>query len=218
MSRASPENRPPVGIAILAKAPVAGFAKTRLIPALGAAGAAALQDWLLRHAVRQALAADIGPVTLWCAPDPDHPAFTRCRQLGAVDLCTQPESDLGERMRHAIAESPTRAGTLVIGTDCPGLTPAILRNAATALADHDATVIPAEDGGYVLIGMQSAATEVFTDITWSSDQVMIQTRQRLASNGWRWREFDPLWDVDRDSDLPRLYQHFPESQCPSEPS
>ena len=58
-----------VGVAILAKAPLAGFAKTRLIPRLGAEGAAALQRWLLQRTVATALSAGIGPVTLWCAPD-----------------------------------------------------------------------------------------------------------------------------------------------------
>ncbi|MBL8419518.1 MAG: glycosyltransferase, partial [Dechloromonas sp.] len=61
-----------IGLAILAKAPVPGLAKTRLIPHLGADGAAALQRWLLERIVTTALAADIGPVSLWCTPDIGH--------------------------------------------------------------------------------------------------------------------------------------------------
>ena len=111
----------------------------------------------------------------------------------------------------AIAGTSTPAGTLVIGTDCPALTPALLRQAANALATHGATVVPAEDGGYVLIGMRQAAPQVFADVDWSTGRVMAQTRARLLEIGWRWQEFAPLWDVDRGEDLDRLNARFPES-------
>ena len=200
-----------VGVAILAKAPLAGFAKTRLIPRLGADGAAALQRWLLQRTVTTALSAGIGPVTLWCAPDATHPDFVLCRAFGPLALRRQPDGDLGARMLAAIAGTTTPAGTLVIGTDCPALTPALLRQAANALAAHDAAVVPAEDGGYVLIGMRQAAPQVFAEVDWSTGRVMAQTRARLAEIGWRWQEFAPLWDVDRGEDLDRLNACFPES-------
>lgn len=211
MSLANPERKAPVAVAILAKAPIPGLAKTRLIPHLGADGAADLQRWLLRRAVATALAADIGPVTLWCAPDPEHPAFLASLDQGPLSLRQQPDTDLGERMRLAIAES-TAAGTLVVGTDCPLLTPGHLQRAAAALADHDAVVTPAEDGGYVLIGMQEARHQVFADVAWSTDRVMAQTRHRLASIDWKWAEFAPLWDVDRSEDFERLLHCLPESR------
>ena len=204
------ERTPPIEVAILAKAPIAGLAKTRLMPHLGAAGAAALQGWLLQRTVATALAADLGPVTLWCAPEIDHPEFAACRRPGRLSLRRQPDGDLGARMHAAIAESSTSAGTLVIGTDCPLLTPALLRQAADTLQQHQATLIPAEDGGYVLIGMQKAAPEVFRQVDWSSSQVMAQTRARLSAIGWRWFEFQPLWDVDRKEDFERLAGCFPE--------
>jgi len=200
-----------VGVAILAKAPLAGFAKTRLIPRLGAEGAAALQRWLLQRTVTTALNAGIGPVTLWCAPNATHPDFAACRALGQLALRRQPDGDLGVRMLAAIAGTTTPAGTLVIGTDCPALTPDLLRQAANALAAHDAAVVPAEDGGYVLIGMRQAAPQVFADVDWSTGRVMAQTRARLLEIGWRWQEFAPLWDVDRGEDLDRLNASFPES-------
>lgn len=199
-----------VGIAILAKAPLPGLAKTRLIPQLGAAGAAALQGWLLQRTVATAMAAALGPVSLWCAPDVDHPAFAACREQCSLALQRQPDGDLGERMHAAIARSPTPAGTLVIGTDCPALTPELLRQAAASLEQHEATLIPAEDGGYVLIGMRQAAPAVFADVEWSSERVSAQTRQRLAGIGWRWAEFGPLWDVDRGEDLVRLRALLPD--------
>ena len=209
MASGKTEHRPGVGVAILAKAPLAGYAKTRLIPRLGAEGAAALQRWLLQRTVTTALGAGIGPVSLWCAPDTLHPDFTLCRTFGPITLHRQPDGDLGDRMLAAIAETTMPAGTLVIGTDCPALTPALLRQAASALAAHDATVIPAEDGGYVLIGMRRAAPGVFAGVGWSGGSVMAQTRVRLAEIGWRWKEFAPLWDVDRSEDLDRLDACFP---------
>ena len=200
-----------VGVAILARAPIPGAAKTRLIPALGAEGAARLQRWMLQRTVAMALVADVGPVSLWCAGDPAHPDFAVCRAFGRVDLQPQPEGDLGERMLAAIASSSTPAGTLVIGTDCPALGAAQLRESARALGDHDAVVIPAEDGGYVLIGMKTPAPEAFAGVDWGSARVMAQTRQRLAALGWRWQEADPLWDVDLPQDLDRLFAGYPDA-------
>ena len=198
-----------IGVAILAKAPLAGFAKTRLIPHLGAEGAAGLQRWLLQRTVKTALSAGLGPVTLWCAPDTLHPDFALCHTFGPLTLRRQPDGDLGERMLTAFAETTTPAGTLVIGTDCPALTPALLHQAAKALAVNDAAVVPAEDGGYVLIGMRQAAPRIFDAVDWSTGRVMAQTRERLVEIGWRWQEFAPLWDVDRGADLDRLNASFP---------
>ncbi|RAI46105.1 TIGR04282 family arsenosugar biosynthesis glycosyltransferase [Rhodoplanes roseus] len=196
----SPE---PVAIAILAKAPVPGLAKTRLIPGLGAAGAAALQERLTARAVTTALAAATGPVKLWATPDPRHPSFSRLAAHTAVGLFPQPDGDLGTRMRVA---AETAAGpVLVIGTDCPVLTAPHLVACAESLRDGiDAVVIPAEDGGYVLIGMRLARPELFSGMPWSTAEVMASTRRRLARTGLSWREPARLWDVDRPEDLARL--------------
>ncbi len=211
MSRVNTEYDGRIGIAILAKAPIPGLTKTRLIPHLGAEGAAALQRWLLQRTVATALMADVGPVSLWCAPDTHHPDFAVCRAYGPVTLQQQPEGDLGARMLAAINQSPTPAGTLVIGTDCPMLSQGLLRQAAACLRENAATVIPAEDGGYVLIGLRQGNQRVFSDIDWSTDRVMAQTRQRLDELAWRWNEFSPLWDVDRREDFERLLAHFPDA-------
>lgn len=92
-------------------------------------------------------------------------------------------------MHVAIAESPSCKGTLVIGTDYPALTSNLLRQAAETLQYHDAVVIPAEDGGYVLIGTRQAEGQLFQAVNWSTDQVIVQTRARLIAMNWRWREF-----------------------------
>lgn len=200
-----------VGVAILARAPIPGEAKTRLIPALGAEGAANLQRWLLQRTVAMALIADVGPVSLWYAGDPGHEDFALCRAFGAVTLHRQPEGSLGERMLAAVAESSASEGTLVIGTDSPALGSTHLRNAANALKKVDAIVIPAEDGGYVLIGMKRPAKEIFEGVDWGTDRVMAQTRQRLSAKGWQWSEPDSLWDVDLPRDLERLYSGYPDA-------
>jgi rSAM/selenodomain-associated transferase 1 len=206
----NPEAPARISVAILARAPVPGQAKTRLIPLLGAEGAASLQAWMLQRAVTTALAADVGPVTLWCEGDPRHHAIIRCRELGPLSVRPQVAGDLGRRMLAAVEESPTAKGTLVIGTDCPVLSAAHLREAARSLADRDAVLIPVEDGGYVLIGMKTPVAGAFAGIDWGSPQVMAQTRQSLATMGWRWAELATLWDVDRPEDVKRLAGMFPE--------
>ena len=195
----------PVSVAVFARAPIAGHAKTRLIRRLGADGAAKLQQCLVQRAVRTALSANVGPVSLWCTPDCSHPAFVAIRRETNVELCTQRGGDLGARMHDAI-ETLCRTGhALLIGSDCPALTVATLRAAAQALGDgSDAVVVPAEDGGYVLVGLRRADRSLFDAMPWSSDHVMIRTRERLRQAGSRWRELDASWDVDRPEDVDRL--------------
>src|SRR5262249_25017896 len=191
MSRASPE---PVAVAILAKAPLPGLAKTRLAPALGAAGAAALQARLIERAAETARAANIGPVTLWAAPDQDHPTFPTLAALFGVKLARQPDGDLGIRMLTALEAA--RGPAIVIGTDCPALHPAHLRAAAGALAGGvDAVVVPVEDGGYALIGMREPQPALFADMPWSTAGVMAGTPRRLTRLSLTPREPAPAWGV-----------------------
>lgn len=212
MCPTNPERTDRIGVAILARAPIPGQTKTRLIPALGAEGVARLQRWLTLRTVTMALAADVGPVTLWCDGDTRHLDFALCRAFGAVVVRQQPEGDLGVRMLTALRQSPTPAGTLIVGTDCPALTATYLRQAAHLLDAHDAVVLPAEDGGYVLTGMRSPAPGFFRGIDWGSQRVMKQTRQRLKTLGWRWAEPVTLWDVDRPEDLDRLFAWAPDAR------
>ncbi len=195
------------GLAILAKAPVPGLAKTRLIPALGAAGAARVQRSFTRAAVQLAAQAGARPVALWCAPSPAHRLFRALRATTSVDLMPQCSGDLGLRMTHAMEHHfdvhPALA-LLIIGTDCPMLSPGHLQQAAGALSQHDVVLIPAEDGGYVLVGMRRCVPEVFHDIAWSTPEVMDQTRQRMRAAGVSWCELEPLWDVDLPADWQRL--------------
>jgi rSAM/selenodomain-associated transferase 1 len=192
----------PTGIAVFAKAPVPGEVKTRLAPALGAQGAARLHERLVEHAIATALEARLGPVSLWCAPDESHPFFRRCAQRHGVALRCQHGRDLGERMHHAFVGSA--APLLVVGSDCPALDAGELRAAAEALRTHDAVFIPAEDGGYVLVGLSRPDARLFDGLAWGTDSVMARTRERLRAAGLRWHERPTLWDVDRPDDYARL--------------
>jgi rSAM/selenodomain-associated transferase 1 len=193
----------PVAVAVLAKAPLAGFAKTRLIPVLGPDGAAVLQARLIARAVATACAAAIGPVTLWGTPDHNHPAFRAVGEHLGIALARQGDGDLGARMLAAIEAA--NAPALVIGTDCPALTSDHLRAAADGLrGGSDAVVIPAEDGGYVLIGMRAPERALFSGMHWSTPGVMDETRRRLRARGLRWQEPVTLWDLDLPEDLERL--------------
>ena len=193
----------PVAVAVLARAPVAGFAKTRLIPALGAVRAARLQARLIERAVDTALAAATGPVTVWATPDETQAAIQALHQRRGVALARQPDGDLGARMLAALkgADGPA----LVIGSDCPGLMPAHLRQAADVLrGGGDAAVCPAEDGGYVLIGLRTPLPALFAGMSWSTPGVMEETRRRMRHHKLAWQEPATLWDVDMPEDLPRL--------------
>jgi uncharacterized protein len=193
----------PVAVAILAKAPIPGLAKTRLIPAIGAHAAAVLAERLIERAVETALAADIGPVTLWCAPDTDHAAFRELAARHRFALRPQPAGDLGVRM--AAAMLAVSGPVLVIGSDCPPLTARHLRDAARALQDSaDVVLIPAEDGGYVLIGARAAQLALFSGIVWGTATVLDETRRRIAALNLHAVELETLWDVDTENDLARL--------------
>jgi rSAM/selenodomain-associated transferase 1 len=193
----------------MAKAPIPGLTKTRLIPTIGAHAAAVLQERLTERAVTTALAANVGPITVWCTPNPGHIAFRELVARHKIALKRQPEGNLGFRMLTAMAASDRP--TLVIGTDCPALTPADLQAAAAALRDGaDVALIPAEDGGYVLIGARVAQPELFAGMTWGAATVMAETQARIATLKFRSVELAPLWDVDTEDDLARLERDYPE--------
>lgn len=197
---------------VFARAPVAGHAKTRLIPALGPVGAAELHARLVRHTLKNAVAADIGPVTLCCTPDEQHPFFEQCAREFGVGLQVQQGDDLGQRMAHALACSLIeQRQALLIGTDCPALGPEILRKAAQRLNEKVAAVfVPAEDGGYALVGVRQPMPAIFEGIAWGTSAVMAQTRQHLQRLSLDWHELPALNDVDTPDDLTRLQQTHPE--------
>ncbi|MGD9631898.1 MULTISPECIES: TIGR04282 family arsenosugar biosynthesis glycosyltransferase [unclassified Afipia] len=192
------------GVAVFAKAPVAGFAKTRLIPLLGPQGAADLQSLLIGLTLRLVHASPLRPISLWCAPDRSHNLFHRMKERYGLDLHDQAGEDLGSRMLLAFEVLTRDRPLLLIGTDCPALTPAHLIRCAQALRDGaDAAFVPAEDGGYALIGLRKAVPQLFDKISWGTESVMEQTRRRLRSLQLRHFETATLWDVDTPADYER---------------
>ncbi|MFY0992084.1 TIGR04282 family arsenosugar biosynthesis glycosyltransferase [Halomonas sp. C05BenzN] len=195
-------------LAILAKAPIPGETKTRLIPVLGAEGAARLHAALLRHTLEVATDATAAHrITLWTALDHAHPLFLELASQHGIELRAQPQGDLGARMHHALSATPGPG--LLIGSDCPVLTPALLHRCREALDQADAVFLAAEDGGYALVGTRRPSPRLFAAIDWGTQRVMAQTRQRAAAMGWQLTCPAEVWDVDRPADLDRLMHAFP---------
>lgn len=193
-----------IGIAIFAKAPIEGFAKTRLIPRLGAKEAADLQRRLIRHTVETVLAAKIGPLSIWCTPDCAHKTFVSLAATGLVVLHAQSGNDLGARMLNAFEVLTTRHPIMIVGTDCPVLEPAHLLDCANSLRDGaDAVFLPTEDGGYALVGAAKPWPRLFLNMPWGSDRVMRETRLRAQQLGLRIAEPAQLWDIDTPADYDR---------------
>ena len=191
---------------VFAKAPIAGKVKTRLCPPLSDRQAAALHRKLLWHTLETVSRAALGPIELWCMPDIHDPFFNQCRTHFQLELKTQVSGDLGVKMRAALDEGLTHSGrAILIGTDCPSITPTYLCTAATALeADNDVVLGPAQDGGYGLVGAKGGVPDIFVDIPWGTALVMNATLGRLSAYSARFCELQPIWDVDRPADLARL--------------
>lgn len=193
-------------VQVFAKAPQLGAVKTRLVPLIGARAATELHCRLVKHALATAAIARVGPSELWTTVAEDSPFIQVCKRVLGVPLHMQPEGDLGHRMSTAIAHGLARARrVLLIGSDIPAMSHDDLREADAALKrGADAVLGPVEDGGYWLVGLTRHAVPVFHDIAWSSERVMMQTRERLQALGWCWHELTPRWDVDRPEDLSRM--------------
>lgn len=192
-----------IELAVLARAPVPGQCKTRLIPALGAEGAADLHARLVRQTLDQALLWKAARVSLWTAGDPEHPFFQHLAEhFPDLQFRQQREGDLGQRM-HQVFVSNNRP-TLLMGSDCPMITSELLKVCAEALTQTTAVFLPAEDGGYALIGLNQPCPAIFQNLSWGSEQVMQQTRAIMQELGIQWSEPQTVWDVDRPEDVQRL--------------
>jgi glycosyltransferase A (GT-A) superfamily protein (DUF2064 family) len=94
------------------------------------------------------------------------------------------------------------SGVILVGSDCPGIDPDYLKQAAAALHTVPVVVGPANDGGYVLLGARVISENLFSGIAWGTDQVLAQTQRALARVGLQWIELPRLTDIDRPEDLP----------------
>ncbi|ACR32760.1 TIGR04282 family arsenosugar biosynthesis glycosyltransferase [Burkholderia glumae] len=200
-------------VAVFSKPPIPGAVKTRLIPAIGADDAASLHHRLLRHTLSVVCRTRYAR-SLWIAGQLAHPALLDANHDFGIGLLRQEGPDLGARMKHAMRVLlPHATAVAIIGTDCPLLTPAHFERIFNALlGGSEVAAIPAEDGGYVLIGAATSEPArrdvvldaLFDDMPWSTDLVMSRTRERLLRIGASLHELPPLWDVDRPDDLARL--------------
>ena len=182
-------------IAVFAKQPLPGRVKTRLIPALGAEGAARLAAEMLDRTIAEALAT--GLAVELCG-DPDAAGWYE----GPAEPSAQGEGDLGERLaraaRRAIAGGDN---VLLIGADCPSLDRHRLRADARSLETHHAVLHPAADGGYALLGLGRFDPSLFDAIPWSTAAVAAETVARIAALGWSLDLRETLRDVDEPADL-----------------
>ncbi len=198
-------------IGIFAREPIAGKTKTRLIPLLGDEGAAQFHRQCISATLCTAQQAALGKVLLYVTPEPQVDSFFYTL-LPPPACLLQTGDDLGARMHNAFVQGLQQVPRMIIiGTDCPVLTAEHLQKVNTWLTHNEgACFIPAEDGGYVLVGMSrstmlsSSSAALFTGIDWGTDRVMQQTRMAASNAGINLHELSPLWDIDVPSDYIRL--------------
>jgi len=193
---------------VFARLPVPGRTKTRLIPALGAEGAARLQVQMTRHVLRavDALAAE-GTLDVRVALDAG-PTTDAAPWFGERACGLQAEGDLGVRLATAFDDAFAKGAkrVVVIGTDCPSLDADTLRRAFDALGGHGACLGPASDGGYYLLGLRAPEPQLFMDMPWSTKHVYRETLARLEDVGRSVARLQVLDDVDVPGDLPAAHR------------
>lgn len=179
-------------ISIFARWPEPGKAKTRLIPAFGAEGAAAIYTKLLAHTVKVARASGVPFELRVTGAKPDS---FRAELGDDLQIIDQGSGDLTAKL------SRVPAPAIVIGSDCPGLTPAVLRAARDTLATDPMVIGPASDGGYYLLGYRGGASFAFRDMEWSTPRVFEETLQRCIAQGILPAILPELSDIDTAEDL-----------------
>jgi len=196
---------PDAVIIVFCKAPIPNQVKTRLFPVLSPEQACDIHIELSLKTLQLTTQAKLCPVQLWCAPTIEHDFFSDAANIYPVTLWQQQGNDLGERMLYAFCTAlKTHTRALLIGCDCPSLTHPDLEEALTTLQQgSDVVLAPAEDGGYVLIGMTQTHSALFTNMSWGTAQVLEQTRAQIKALGLRHHELKPQWDIDTPVDLAR---------------
>jgi rSAM/selenodomain-associated transferase 1 len=192
-------------LAVFARYPTLGSVKTRLSPALPPRLATALHAGLVADTLAVALEASHGQVTVFWADAPTGGATFGLLPDG-IEERHQRGADLGERLAHAFAGLLASPGdrALIVGTDCPEITPGLLRRAISALERHDVVIGPAADGGYYLIGLARPAPALFERVAWGTASVLMETLERARASGLTTARLEVLNDVDSPADLARL--------------
>ncbi len=197
-------------LAIFARQPVAGQAKTRLQPEYTPARAAEIAACLIRATAELAVSYWPGDVCLYGTPDAEHPLFRElARDLG-IQLAAQRGADLGERMRNALCDGlKRRNAAAVIGCDVPHCSGDILDQADHLLAQGRNVIGPTEDGGYYFIGLSRDYPGLFSDIPWGTPNVLERTLERGAVLGVEFDLLPSLTDIDTVADIWRVSRDFP---------
>lgn len=184
---------------IFVKAPRRGSVKTRLAGAIGIEAACEAYQKMVEELVERL--ATIPTVELRFTPDD---AVTEIRQWRRDNwhLRPQGEGDLGRRLERAFADAFANGAqyVVVIGSDCPMITPDDIRSAWTVLETNDVVLGPAQDGGYWLIGLGEPRPALFQSIDWSTDKVLKQTLRRVRARNLKVELLRELRDVDTESD------------------
>jgi rSAM/selenodomain-associated transferase 1 len=198
-------------LVIFARAPLPGHTKTRLIPSLGADGAAALYRCFLLDTLAQAARAPAQPVIAAAAADHVPALRALAAEAGLeAEVTIQSDGDLGARMCHAFQEAFARGHSraVIVGSDSPSLPPARVAEALAQSAARDLVLGPSFDGGYYLIGLRAAPPRLFAGIAWSQPTVLLETLRRACELGLSVSLLDPWYDVDTPEDLARLRTHL----------
>jgi rSAM/selenodomain-associated transferase 1 len=195
-------------IQVFCKAPMAGQVKTRLLSALTAEQACLVHIELTERLLKLLDAAALCPIQLWCSPSTEFDFFQQQVKTYKLSLQQQQGSQLGERMNDALNTGLQNFNqVLLVGCDCPSLTADDFAQAIEALKQNaDVVLAPAEDGGYVLIGVKKAQAALLSDLEmpWGSSQVLAITRQRIQQLQLNVYELRLQWDVDRAEDWVRF--------------
>ena len=195
---------PDAAVLVFAKAPLAGKVNTRLIPDIGVDAATELQAELIHSRLKSLQEENLCATQLWCAHDIQHAFFQGCRTQYNIELYEQSGCDLGERMSSAIEQSLRNFKRVVlIGTDAPSLIIKHIEAAVEQLGKNDVVIGPADDGGYVLIGMSKHSEAIFQTVEWGTDRVLDETRVNIKENELSCFELESCWDIDRVEDYLR---------------
>ncbi len=191
---------------IFTRYPEPGITKTRMIPALGAIGAAKLQRQMTEYVLAQAqLLQSIDDVSIEVRFAGGDKQLMQAWLGDDIEYTNQGEGDLGQKMANSLLSAFQNQTKLVviIGSDCPELTPALIARAFQQLhLGSDLVLGSAIDGGYYLIGLSRSIPELFAGISWGSAQVFSQTVAVAQSLNLTTAYLPPLADVDRPEDLP----------------
>jgi len=189
---------------IFTKAPILGEVKTRLQPDYSPEQSLELHKKLVINTLASVSNSTDIDVELCCTPHRQHMFFLDCENNFSVQLNDQLGDDLGERMAFAFSSAlQVYEKVVIIGTDCPEIDEQYIKDALNALDDFDSVIGPAEDGGYVLLGLKSFSPELFSGISWGSDTVFKQTKKVLSDLSWSCHELGIMHDLDRPEDLHR---------------